>query len=140
VATCTNVYATNPTNGKTLGSLNVKIVSPFPKVNAVDWSHIKNEFPHLSHLQPPPPAANGACHLIIGNNNARLTGSLTPDTMGKGQPGLPIAKSTALGISIGGPTYPQPSNDVRCFLLQEASAAEATRLNQALSQARESSS
>jgi hypothetical protein len=131
----TKVAVRNTQTDEPMGDIEVRIIPEFPRIKAVDWSLIWNDFPHLKDVRPPCPAADGVCHLIIGNNNVHLTGSVGSDTMVLGNADLPIAKTTPLGVSIGGRTSPKSTDVTLGWAQNTAVYGETKKLSQAFSQA-----
>jgi hypothetical protein len=139
IAVQAKVAIRNAQTNETMGLIDVKIVPSFPEITAVDWTDIKNNFSHLKDITPPKPVNNGECHLLLGNNNGHLTGSLDSDIMVLGMADLPIAKSTKLGITIGGRTTPRPSDTILCTTHNAAVQEESERISQELHQAQQTS-
>jgi hypothetical protein len=120
---------TNPTTGDKYNSIRAKVIPKFPAINAVDWRTIQGKFPHLGATKTPSPAPDKRCHLLLGNNNAHLTSSIAKDITAN-IADQPTAKTTRLGITIGGPTFPPHAQPLTQQLLLEATDREKHRLSE----------
>ena len=85
-----------------MGTIEVKVLSDFPDVRAVDWSKNVAQFEHTKGIEVLPPFLQGSCDLPLGNNCVRL---ISPQKVRVvDQNNVPVAHFTKLGWSGAGPT------------------------------------
>ena len=82
---------------------------PLGSLQAVDWNHFKQYWPHLADIRFPTPIPNGSVDLIIGMDHPILTEHLTTRRSSHSDQvrPTPIAVYTRLGWTAGGPLLPQ---------------------------------
>ncbi len=77
---------------------------PAGTYKAVNWCPLLPTFPHLRHLQVLPPEGNGGVDVLLGSKCAALLSSVAEVV---GPENCPVARKTALGWTITGPTRPE---------------------------------
>ncbi len=95
---------------------------PAASYQPFNWNKVKHNFAHLAQLDLPAPVAGRPVDLMLGQDTPHLIRALEPDRFST--PDAPVARRTALGWTVGGPTGETTSaEDERAFHVLKARQA-----------------